>query len=483
MSRSRLSICKAMVAVTLLSTALPSCQSDEISAKIDAIRKEGYPETLAELERWYPRPSTNENGALVYLEAFSRYRRPWNDNSPKWKLLLAEGWAKMPARGEPLSQETKDLISEYLAANDETMRLLHKAAGYKHSRFPSELAIGLPDPREMFGDLFQTNAVPDDAKVRKWNEVLASHKLKTMISYLAEMRRGARLLWLEALLHAENNEPESAAKSIVCSMRLSHAVAQEINVISQLLRMATAAIASDSLERVLNKTPLTDSALADLQQALVQAEEPGAMIRAIAGDRCTRIEAFQTARAGQLTRARLLYLDNAYGGPGDITFLKLDAHPRAQQDFSAALDLEAKLLDAMQLPFPDGIEASKAIQMQREKLAEDFSISREVPDHRIILKDARHIALLGAVRTALGIERHRLATGKFPDALDELVPTYLSSLPADPFDGRPVRYKRTEKGFVVYSIGEDAEDNGGNETNSAGLKYQPGTDITFTVER
>jgi hypothetical protein len=36
---------------------------------------------------------------------------------------------------------------------------------------------------------------------------------------------------------------------------------------------------------------------------------------------------------------------------------------------------------------------------------------------------------------------------------------------------------------VVYSVGEDREDNGGTEKNSNGSMYGKGTDITFTVER
>jgi hypothetical protein len=63
------------------------------------------------------------------------------------------------------------------------------------------------------------------------------------------------------------------------------------------------------------------------------------------------------------------------------------------------------------------------------------------------------------------------------------VPTFLPAVPTDPFDGKPLRYKKLAKGYVVYSIGEDEVDNGGTEKNSKGVSYVEGTDITFTVER
>jgi len=45
--------------------------------------------------------------------------------------------------------------------------------------------------------------------------------------------------------------------------------------------------------------------------------------------------------------------------------------------------------------------------------------------------------------------------------LSDLVPIYLPQAPQDPFDGRPLRYRRLEPGFVVYSVGPARTDDGG----------------------
>ena len=50
-----------------------------------------------------------------------------------------------------------------------------------------------------------------------------------------------------------------------------------------------------------------------------------------------------------------------------------------------------------------------------------------------------------------------------PKSLEELTPGYLTEVPPDPFDGEPLRYARTDEGYVLYSIGEDGEDDGGKE--------------------
>jgi hypothetical protein len=64
---------------------------------------------------------------------------------------------------------------------------------------------------------------------------------------------------------------------------------------------------------------------------------------------------------------------------------------------------------------------------------------------------------------AIALERYRLRRGTYPESLDSLVPELLSSPPLDFIDGNPLRYRRTEDGhFLLYSIGVDCTDDGGN---------------------
>ena len=60
-------------------------------------------------------------------------------------------------------------------------------------------------------------------------------------------------------------------------------------------------------------------------------------------------------------------------------------------------------------------------------------------------------------RTTLAIARFRLSSGHWPASLSEL-----SKTPEpDIFTGKPPIYRRTENGFLLYSVGEDRKDNGG----------------------
>jgi hypothetical protein len=65
-------------------------------------------------------------------------------------------------------------------------------------------------------------------------------------------------------------------------------------------------------------------------------------------------------------------------------------------------------------------------------------------------------------RTAVALERYRLAHAEFPETLDRLVPTYLVAVPRDVIGGQPLKYRRETGGrFVLYSVGWNQTDDGG----------------------
>jgi hypothetical protein len=81
-------------------------------------------------------------------------------------------------------------------------------------------------------------------------------------------------------------------------------------------------------------------------------------------------------------------------------------------------------------------------------------------------------------RTGIAVERYRNARGGIPEKLSDLVPAYLPAVPLDPWDGKPLRYKKLDKGYVIYSVGSDRKDDGGSADPERGFK-----DITFRVAR
>jgi hypothetical protein len=80
---------------------------------------------------------------------------------------------------------------------------------------------------------------------------------------------------------------------------------------------------------------------------------------------------------------------------------------------------------------------------------------------------------------ALAVERYRLVHGHWPETLEQLIPKFLAEVSVDPYDRKPLRFKRLDDGVLIYSLGPDQEDDGGKIDRK---KYStPGSDLGFRL--
>jgi hypothetical protein len=62
---------------------------------------------------------------------------------------------------------------------------------------------------------------------------------------------------------------------------------------------------------------------------------------------------------------------------------------------------------------------------------------------------------------AMALEEHRADDVTYPDRLNKLVPRYLAQPCHDDFTGSEFVYRRTENGYLLYSLGKNGRDDGG----------------------
>ncbi|MEO7299792.1 MAG: hypothetical protein ABI042_14590 [Verrucomicrobiota bacterium] len=90
-------------------------------------------------------------------------------------------------------------------------------------------------------------------------------------------------------------------------------------------------------------------------------------------------------------------------------------------------------------------------------------------------KKCRENVAVAATQAILALKCYKEKYGKLPLALTELVPDFLPQVPIDDFDGKPLRYSVEKK--IIYSVGLDSIDSGGQQTNAAGKSL----DIPFPI--
>ncbi len=66
------------------------------------------------------------------------------------------------------------------------------------------------------------------------------------------------------------------------------------------------------------------------------------------------------------------------------------------------------------------------------------------------------------LHVAFALAAYRGDQGRYPAKLDELAPRYLSAVPGDLFSGKPLIYRPSGEGYLLYSIGVNEKDEDGH---------------------
>jgi hypothetical protein len=71
-------------------------------------------------------------------------------------------------------------------------------------------------------------------------------------------------------------------------------------------------------------------------------------------------------------------------------------------------------------------------------------------------------ATIQLTQLAAALAAYRATNGKYPEKLDDLMPTILDKLPVDLYNSAPFIYRRDNDGYLLYSTGENGADDGGS---------------------
>jgi len=118
------------------------------------------------------------------------------------------------------------------------------------------------------------------------------------------------------------------------------------------------------------------------------------------------------------------------------------------------------------------------VQQRWDDIGQDLSLLCNTgPAHqKISVLNWRLKADRDALITTLAILRYKKQTGEYPEQLDVLVKEgYLKKIPKDPYSSGSLVFKRTEEGFLLYSVGPDLTDDGGEfgRNKKGGIRVWP----------
>ncbi len=258
---------------------------------------------------------------------------------------------------------------------------------------------------------------------------------------LGDMRRGARLLALDARFMAAQGRAGAALADV-----------------SAILSMARHAGNGAFLAQALVATAIGQIGHSALQNVLAHCEPSEADLERLAAD-----EVFSHWRLFQ----RSMRMERAFGlstmvetcestsGMGGFFLLK---------EMSLYRSLMLQLDEVLAVPYDEAREGMKRLETEAREGRWGILQALLYPAlGRIATEAAAAEARHRLDNLALAATAYRIKHGKFPAKPEDLVPEFMMIFPKDPFDGQPIRMAETAEGVLFYSLGADMADNGGAE--------------------
>jgi hypothetical protein len=137
-------------------------------------------------------------------------------------------------------------------------------------------------------------------------------------------------------------------------------------------------------------------------------------------------------------------------------------------NYTQYMDREKKLQG---LPYP----IANAVKVEAPDDPFDATdINAVFPVREVRFKDTCDRAFTALLMTSFALQAYRLDHGAYPTRLSDLIPSYLSAVPVDPFsNNQPLRYRVKGSSYLLYSIGPDGIDDGGKPfVNHVGPGYE-----------
>jgi hypothetical protein len=296
------------------------------------------------------------------------------------------------------------------------------------------------------------------------------------IALMLQARPTALLLRLHALLAAEDYGPREALADGRALLGTARAAAEPPMLMTAIGAVSIRLMAAVAIERALAQSEPDSGDLVATQQDVQTALDTPLLVEGFRGERALNedlVRAFDERRVTRrqiadavaipVTGMRIIdkWIDRLLGGG----FSKYRM-AGAVRWYTAVVELLKVSPDGPRR-YPEGFMAIRAAgrgAVRRFRRAIDG----------VIEADRRQRALLASLAAALAAERFRRAAGRWPDTLDELIPTYLTTVPTDPYDLESLRYRHLDDGVVIYTLGPDSIDSGGEVRAPAGGRYLPG---------
>jgi hypothetical protein len=416
----------AVLVVVVWGLAQYGAALGEVKKEVARIQAAGEPITVDDLHAYHRAPVDTADITHLWLAALTSFNEQQFNAAAKPLPIVGD------LEGSSLSATDLPTAEQFLTDHDATVRATLVAAQAEgECRFPVEFEKGF----------------------------------SALLPNAQKMRTLARLMKLRGRVAVARGQTDQAVQSVEGLFATSRAMEHQMLLVEHLVRLALANMALRETEYLLNELDLSEEQLARLQAEVDSLKLEQGLTEGLLGERAVGYHAFH-------------HLEQMNGGQVVAPPQPGEGHLSRPADCRLHLGLMQELIAASRQPFPEALEAADVSQKRLMQLAGDRNpINRYNAMMTLLIMPAtassfqatgRSVALREVMRCAIASKRHQRKHGQWPSNLTAAVPEFLSAVPADPFDGQPLRLIANEAEIVIYSVGKDLQDGGGQDPQGAG---------------
>ncbi|MBI3823305.1 MAG: hypothetical protein HY289_11600 [Planctomycetes bacterium] len=289
--------------------------------------------------------------------------------------------------------------------------------------------------------------------------------------------------WLphDAYALAQDGELDRAVESCQALLNAGRSFSDDLTLTTHLARIAHQVHSMITLERVLAQGTASDTCLEAMQSLLERERKESDWLRALRGERAEFHLMFDNVRTGKAKPDAIRHYFQRK--PASMSEWLEDAFPSSLVHYHPEqLQHMTRLVEIAKLPLHE--QRKKVPDWEQARASSANPLLMKIPGlGKFISKECRSQATLRTALAAIACERYRLKHPgqQWPESLDVLVTAkLLDTVPLDPIDGQPLRYRRNKDFVVIYSIGNDETDNGGRIDHKR-PPDTPGFDVGFRL--
>jgi hypothetical protein len=279
-----------------------------------------------------------------------------------------------------------------------------------------------------------------------------------------QVRSAVRALDLEFVILARQENLDPAIENLETRIKVGETLRHDPLLISLLVRIAVHAINIGDINSLAANPKMTDEQLARLQHLLSGVDIHAQLQEAMLGERAWCYHAFHQPMGFALAPDPNKISNTVRETTEDVRRVK------RPEDCAKALEMLTDLHEAAKQEPPQVLVEVARLDGQLKQLMAETPVNRMryavtlmlLPAvNNVATADARGETLRDLALAAIAARRYRLQHGELPSRPEDLVPEFLPQVPIDSFDGKPLRWKSSKTGLVIYSIGKDLVDDGG----------------------